>query len=43
MLLFFRDPETGTKTVQMIVMTANLIQEDWEYEDIFFTKSIFTC
>ncbi|GAA5815332.1 hypothetical protein MFLAVUS_008838 [Mucor flavus] len=31
MLLFFRDPETGTKTVQMIVMTANLIQEDWEY------------
>ncbi|KAI9243415.1 tyrosyl-DNA phosphodiesterase I [Helicostylum pulchrum] len=29
MLLFFRDPETGIKTVQLIVMTANLIQEDW--------------
>lgn len=41
MLLFFHDPETGIKTVQMIVMTANLIQEDWEYENTFYTPNLF--
>lgn len=30
MLLFFRDKLNGTPSAQIVIMTANMIRQDWE-------------